>query len=79
MATSTALRWVDTSTMADSLGISVVTLMRYRKLDDERQFLIEGTHFRRSSPAPRSPWVWDMEKTQRAFAVASRAPKPARA
>ncbi len=75
MATSTALRWVDTNTMADSLGISVVTLMRYRKLEDERQFLIEGTHFRRSSPAPRSPWVWDAEKTQKAFAVASRAAK----
>ncbi len=79
MASSTALRWVDTSTMADSLGISVVTLMRYRKLEDERQFLIEGTHFRRSSPAPRSPWVWDAEKTQKAFAVASRAPRAAKA
>lgn len=72
MATSTATRWVDSSTMADSLGVSVITLLRYRKMQDERQFLIEGTHFRRMSPAPRAPWVWDLDKTQRAFAVASR-------
>lgn len=65
--------------MAASLGVSVVTLLRYRKMTDERQFLIEGTHFRRMSPAPRAPWVWDAEKTQKAFAVASRAPRAGRA
>lgn len=79
MANASATRWVDSSAMALSLGVSVITLLRYRKMTDERRFLIEGTHFRRMTPAPNSPWVWDVEKTQQAFAVASRAPKAARA
>lgn len=79
MANATATRWVDSSAMALSLGVSVITLLRYRKITDERRFLIEGTHFRRMTPAPNSPWVWDVEKTQRAFAVASRTPKRAKA
>ncbi len=72
MANATATRWIDSNAMALSLGVSVITLLRYRKIADERRFLIEGTHFRRKTPACRAPWVWDMDKTQRAFAAASR-------
>jgi len=68
---SRVIDWIETPEMAAALGVSVRTLHNYMRLDGERQFLKEGRHFRRSTPAPSSRWHWDRELTLKAWAAAS--------
>ena len=56
--------------MAAALGVSSRTLFAYRTATDEKAFLQEGIHFRRKSPTPNSTWLWDRERTLKAWAVA---------
>ena len=55
---------VATPAMAAALGISTRTLHKYIKADAP---FIEGRHFRRATPAPQSPWVWDQELAIKAW------------
>ncbi|MEY4359818.1 MAG: hypothetical protein RLZZ631_1304 [Cyanobacteriota bacterium] len=64
--------WVTTTQMAAALGVSTRTLYEYRVATDEKAFLKEGTHFRRKTPTPNSTWLWDKERTLKAWAVALR-------
>jgi len=50
--------------MADALGVSVRTLTHYR---DNGEFLMEGRHYRRSTPARQAPWQWHFERTDAAW------------
>jgi hypothetical protein len=64
--------WVDSSTMAAALGISVKTLHRLRTDTTADAFLEEGTHFRAKTPKTGSPLVWDQERTLKAWQFASK-------
>jgi hypothetical protein len=64
--------WVDSSTMAAALGISVKTLHRLRVDTTADAFLEQGIHFRPKTPKPGSPLVWDRERTIKAWQFASK-------
>ena len=63
---TTPATWVSTQEMAVFLGVSIRTLHYYRA---QGKFLQEGRHFRRSTPAPNSPWAWHKELTAKAWGV----------
>ena len=58
--------WVSTQAMARALGISPRTLSHYRL---KHEFLIEGRHYRRSTPSVQAPWQWHQERTSAAWAA----------
>lgn len=60
---------VTSQEMAAVLSISVKTLHRYRVYDDDRRFLKPGVHYFRQTLESRS-FVWDVEKTARAYKAA---------
>ena len=59
--------WVNTPTMAGVLGISTRTLHAY--LHSATSPFIQGRHYRRMSPAPKSPWVWDKALAAKAWGM----------
>jgi hypothetical protein len=63
--TTETTTWVSTQEMAKTLGIAVRTLAKFRTKPDN--FLIEGRHFRRSTPSPQAPWIWHLERTTKAW------------
>ena len=60
--------WFQTGPMADELGISVRTIHHYRTSDQSPWQ--EGRHYKRSTPAGKSPWIWDSALTLKAWEVA---------
>ena len=62
--------WVDSSTMAAALGISLKTLHIHRATEGEGAFLESGVHYRRKAPSKGSPLVWHREKTTKAWEFA---------
>ena len=56
--------WASSQEMAQSLGISVRTLAHYRTKHD---FLIEGRHYRRSTPSAQAPWLWNLDLATKAW------------
>ena len=58
-------KWLMTRSMADELGISVRTIHHYRA--SEQSPWIEGRHYKRRTPADKSPWIWDRELTLKAW------------
>lgn len=63
--------------MASALGVSLITLHRYRRKADGGELFIEGRHYRRSTPAARSHWLWHKELAEKAWTQRSRTPSPA--
>lgn len=61
---TTPVTWVSTQEMAARLGISTRTLFNYQKRGD---LFTQGRHFRRSTPSPSSPWLWNPELTEKAW------------
>tara|TARA_B100001057_G_C22425410_1_gene785252 strand:- start:52 stop:273 length:222 start_codon:yes stop_codon:yes gene_type:complete len=57
--------WLFTGPMADVLGISVRTIHHWRAA--EHSPWQEGRHYKRRTPADKSPWIWDRELTIRAW------------
>ena len=57
--------WLLTGPMADELGISVRTIHHYRSSDQSSWQ--EGRHFKRSTPAANSRWIWNRELTLKAW------------
>jgi hypothetical protein len=66
----TTIEWVSTTQMASALGVSSRTLYEYRTATGEKAFLQEGIHFRKKTPAPNSTWLFDRDRTLKAWAVA---------
>lgn len=66
------IEWVTSTQMAAALGVSTRTLYDYRTAIGEKAFLKEGTHFRRKTPSSNSTWLWDQERTLKAWTVAIR-------
>ena len=64
LAMSEASAWVSTRDIAARLGISTRTLFNYQKRGD---LFTQGRHFRRSTPSPASPWVWEADLTVKAW------------
>jgi hypothetical protein len=64
---SDEIHWVNTPTMAAALGVSSRTLHSY--LHKATSPFIEGRHYRRQSPAPKSPWIWDKTLTVKAWSA----------
>ena len=64
---SDEIHWVNTPTMAAALGVSSRTLHSY--LHKSTSPFIEGRHYRRQSPAPKSPWIWDKTLTVKAWSA----------
>ncbi|AII48657.1 hypothetical protein KR52_05810 [Synechococcus sp. KORDI-52] len=58
--------WVSTQEMAKALGLSPRTLSHYRL---KHEFLIEGRHYRRKTPADQAPWQWHLQRTTAAWAA----------
>ena len=65
---STDTTWLLTGQMADELGISVRTIHHYRSSDQSPWQ--EGRHYKRRTPAEKSPWIWNCELTLKAWEVA---------
>ena len=61
--------------MADELGISVRTIHHYRASDQSPWQ--EGRHYKRSTPAENSRWIWDRELTLKAWEEARKPVKGA--
>ena len=57
--------WLLSGDMASELGISVRTLHNYRTIDQSPW--IDGRHYKRRTPADKSPWIWDRELTLKAW------------
>ena len=66
----TTIEWVSTTQMAAALGVSTRTLYQYRTATGEKSFLKEGIHFRKKTPTPNSTWLFDRERTLKAWSVA---------
>ena len=62
---STDITWLSTGQMADELGISVRTIHHYRTSNQSPWQ--QGRHFMRSTPAEKSPWIWNRELTIKAW------------
>ena len=60
-ATTSDQGWLQTGPMAKALGISVRTIHAYRTFDQSPW--IEGRHYKRSTPASNSRWIWDRDLT----------------
>jgi len=58
-------KWLLTGPMADELGISVRTIHHYRA--STQSPWTEGRHYKRRTPADKSPWIWDRELTLKAW------------
>ena len=54
--------------MANALGISVRTIHHYRTSDQSPWQ--EGRHYKRSTPAGKSPWIWNSALTLKAWEAA---------
>ncbi|WP_157028596.1 hypothetical protein [Synechococcus sp. WH 8020] len=65
---STDTTWLLTGPMADELGIFIRTIHHYRTSDQSPWQ--HGRHFVRSTPAEKSPWIWNRELTLKAWEVA---------
>ncbi len=57
--------WLQTGPMANELGISVRTIHHYRA--SEQSPWIQGRHYKRRTPAKRSPWIWNRDLTLKAW------------
>ena len=58
-------KWLLTGPMADELGISVRTIHHWRA--SAQSPWTEGRHYKRRTPADKSPWIWDRELTIKAW------------
>ena len=65
---STDTTWLSTGQMANELGISVRTIHHYRTSDQSPWQ--EGRHYKRRTPADKSPWIWDSALTLKAWEAA---------
>ena len=68
--------WVTNEEMADALRVSTRTLHKFRT---GHAFLQEGRHWRRSTPSPQSPLLWDRELTEKAWIAELSSAAPAAA
>jgi hypothetical protein len=59
--------WIDSPTMARTLGVSLQTLHRWRCRDDAGSLFLEGRHYRRSTPHARSNWAWHKQLAEKAW------------
>ena len=57
--------WLSTTQMADELNISVRTIHHWRT--SSQTPWQEGRHYKRRTPADKSPWIWDRDLTIRAW------------
>ena len=67
--------WLLTGPMADELGISIRTIHHYKA--SEQSPWIEGRHYKRRTPAGKSPWIWNRDLTVKAWDEARRSIKGA--
>ena len=58
-------KWLLTGPMADELGISVRTIHHWRAADHSPWQ--EDRHYKRRTPAEKSPWVWNRDLTIKAW------------
>ena len=65
--------WLLTGPMAQQLGISVRTIHHYKA--SEQSPWIEGRHYKRRTPAAKSPWIWDLDLTVKAWEEARKSVK----
>ena len=61
----TEATWLHTALMAEKLGVSVRTIHHYRA--SEQSPWIQGRHYKRRTPAERSPWIWNRDLTLKAW------------
>ena len=57
--------WLLTGPMADELNISVRTIHHWRSSNQSPWQ--EGRHYKRRTPAGKSPWIWHRELTLKAW------------
>lgn len=62
MTVTAQTHWVDTSVMAEQLGISTWTLARWRKLPASEAFLRSGVHYKLKTFEPNGGYLWNLEK-----------------
>ena len=59
--------WIGASQAADSLGISISTIYRWRSSG----LLKPGIHWRRKTPSTKSPVLYHLERCNQAMATAT--------